>query len=145
MSIEFTTDSIFKLNTRVIVNPVNCVGVMGSGLALQFKNKYPDYFIDYKNKCDEGFGIGELHYYNIPRTICSFPTKVHWKDKSKLEYIEIGLIRLKEDIISHGGINGGIAIPKLGCGLGGLDWRDVKSLIVDILGDLDQCRIIICI
>ena len=115
-------NNIFDADTQVIVNPVNLVGVIGAGLAKEMKEKYPSMFESYKNVCDRGlFKEGQLQLYkHEDKWILNFPTKKHWKDASDLEHIEKGLqnfVRTYEerDITS-------ITFPKLGCGLGGLDW-----------------------
>lgn len=126
--------NIFESNTEAIVNTVNCVGVMGKGLALQFKKKYPENFMAYKNACDLGqVKVGKMFVYKANtlfgnKYIINFPTKKHWRNPSKLEYIVAGLDDLIE-IIKSNEIKS-IAIPPLGCGLGGLDWVIVKRLIV---------------
>ncbi len=138
MPITYTSGDIFESDMQVLVNPVNTVGVMGKGLAKQFKIKYPKMFVDYKQACDEeAFTIGQLHLYHTDtKWILNFPTKTHWRAKSKLEYIEAGLqqfigIYKDKDIKS-------IAFPMLGCGLGGLDWvNQVRPLMEQYLSDLD--------
>jgi len=125
----FKNKDIFKSSAECLVNPVNVVGVMGAGLALQFKTRYKLNYITYKEACDEGYiriGCG-LNVKEYDKYIFNFPTKKHWKDPSKLEYIELGLIDLAEHIFQFD-INS-VAIPALGCGLGGLDWNDVRPLI----------------
>jgi len=123
------------LNEEVdaLVNTVNCVGIMGKGIALQFKQAYPENFKAYKKACDDNevkigkMFITENSQFFQPRFIINFPTKIHWKEKSKLEYIEKGLDDLIQQI-KRLGIKS-IAIPPLGCGNGGLNWEDVKELI----------------
>lgn len=131
---------IFDQNTQAIVNPVNCVGVMGKGLAKQFKEKYPENFHAYKTMCDKGkVQIGQMFVlhnavlrYKDP-IIINFPTKDHWRNDSKMEYIDSGLESLR---LMVGLMNiTSIAIPALGCGLGGLDWNEVKLKIVDAFRD----------
>lgn len=134
---------IFNAKTEAIVNPVNCVGVMGKGLALAFKQRYPDNYAAYRKACQthelqigriftyrlKGDGEGKLHY------IINFPTKNHWRDASKVSYIEQGLdalARTIEEIPIHS-----IAIPPLGCGLGGLSWDIVRPLVIKRLESLD--------
>ena len=136
---------LFTSTTQVLVNAVNCVGIMGKGLALTFKHRYPANFEAYywavrakKVKIGEPFvytcPIGES-----PQYIVNFPTKIHWKDRSRLPHIEVGLIALRrwllyEEIES-------IAIPQLGCGLGGLEWPHVRRLIQKHLSPLEGIRI----
>jgi O-acetyl-ADP-ribose deacetylase (regulator of RNase III) len=132
--IIYKQGDIFLENVEAIVNPVNCVGVMGKGLALQFKQKYPDNFKNYREAClQKVVKLGQIHTYinpqttSNPRYIFNFPTKYHWKNKSQSDDIRIGLIQLAY-LIRIFQIKS-IAIPPLGCGLGGLKWEDVKSLI----------------
>ena len=141
--IKTATGSIFHANVDALVNPVNCVGVMGAGLALAFKQNFPKMFGWYQLKCAEGeVKIGEVMFYHTDGPIIvNFPTKHHWKDPSRIEYIETGLKDLRRAITTshtsdfHIPITS-IAIPALGCGLGGLEWNEVKPLIVDSLADL---------
>lgn len=123
--------NIFNSDCEFLVNPVNCVGVMGKGLALEFKNKYPLNFEIYKKACDNAsFNIGNLLIVPVDnKFIVNFPTKKHWRNKSDLEFIKIGLEELKVAIKDFNIKS--IAIPKLGCGLGGLDWNEVFDLIKD--------------
>ena len=123
--------NIFNSSCEFLVNPVNCVGVMGKGLALEFKNKYPLNFEIYKKACDNAsFNIGNLLIvYENNKFIVNFPTKKHWRNKSDLEFIKIGLEELKVAIKDFNIKS--IALPKLGCGLGGLDWNEVFDLIKD--------------
>ena len=138
--ITFTTGDIFQCKVQAIVNPVNCVGVMGKGLALSFKHRYPQNFKVYEKACTENrVKTGEMLIYatglSVPQYIINFPTKLHWRDPSRIEYIENGLVGLKNIIVK---LNiQSIAIPALGAGLGGLDWNVVKNLIVSSLQDLD--------
>ena len=123
--------NIFNSDCEFLVNPVNCVGIMGKGLALEFKNKYPLNFEIYKKACDNAsFNIGNLLIVPVDnKFIVNFPTKKHWRNKSDLEFIKIGLEELKV-AIKEFNIKS-IALPKLGCGLGGLDWNEVFDLIKD--------------
>lgn len=117
--------SIFEHDKNTwLVNPVNCVGVMGKGLALEFKKRYPAMCAQYKEDCLDGtWKPGEVLGYTQWNIYC-FPTKFHWKDPSKLEWVRIGLCNLLEEYPTHS-----IAFPKLGCGLGGLAWKDVHEYI----------------
>lgn len=120
-------------NAEALVNSVNCVGVMGRGVALAFKEKYPDNFKQYEKACKDGLvQTGKMFVYetkNIfnPKYIINFPTKVHWRGNSKIEYIKDGLQDLI-NVVEEYKIQS-IAIPPLGCGLGGLNWQEVKLLI----------------
>ncbi|QSJ20097.1 macro domain-containing protein [Nostoc sp. UHCC 0702] len=131
MSVIFKSGNVLEDKAQALVNPVNCVGVMGKGLALAFKEKYPEYSRDYKEYCDDGMmSVGSCHLWypdGDKPIIVSFPTKIHWAGSSRIEYIEDGLKNLGE-IISRFDINS-IAIPALGCGEGGLSWDAVKPMI----------------
>lgn len=125
---------LLKSKTEALVNTVNTVGVMGKGVALQFRQAFSDkYFKDYQRACKEKvLQIGKIHVFELntlenPRYIINFPTKKHWKGKSRLEDIEAGLKNLIE-VIKIYKIKS-IAMPPLGCGNGGLSWSDVKPLI----------------
>lgn len=130
--------NIFNSSCEFLVNPVNCVGVMGKGLALEFKNKYPLNFEIYKKACDNAsFNIGNLLIVPVDnKFIVNFPTKKHWRNKSDLEFIKIGLEELKVAIKDFNIKS--IALPKLGCGLGGLDWNKVFDLIKDFHNSIED-------
>ena len=122
--------NIFDRKVDAIVNPVNCVGVMGGGLAKQFALRYPEMLARYKNKClYEGFPIGELdvHAKNVApfKAIINFPTKSDYRYPAKIEYIKEGIKTLNKNPWGFESI----ALPALGCGLGGLSLKDVKPLI----------------
>lgn len=115
------------------VNTVNTVGIMGKGIALAFKKAFPDNFKIYRKLCeDKQFNIGDLLITNTgqtqPKFIINFPTKKHWRGRSKIEFIEIGMKELVKTI-NEKQIKS-IAIPPLGCGNGGLNWNEVKSIIL---------------
>ena len=134
--IHFTRGDIFVQPADAIVNPVNCVGVMGRGLALQFKRRYPDAFIAYRHACAvRRVRPGRMFMFDTgsdrPRWIVHFPTKRHWRDRSAIGDIEAGIRDLAAAVTRHGIRS--IAIPPLGCGLGGLDWRAVRPLIAACL------------
>lgn len=128
--------NIFDSKAHAIVNPVNCVGVMGKGLALQFKNNYPQNFIEYKRHCDNGsLQIGKcFSFWENNKFIVNFPTKKHWKESSSYEYIKLGLIALEKHIDFYNIES--IAVPQIGCGLGGLDFEIVKPMIIEALDKL---------
>ena len=145
--IEFKTGDIFSEDAEALVNTVNCVGVMGRGVALQFKRAYPKNFKAYAECCKRNelqpgqmfvFDTGEL---TNPRYIINFPTKRHWKGKSRIEDIESGLGALVKEIESRGIRS--IALPPLGSGLGGLPWPDVQAAMQSALKPLEGVRIII--
>lgn len=135
--IEYITGkSIFESNAQTLVNPVNCVGIMGAGLALQFKNLFPNMFQEYKELCDNGgLSVGKSFLYKGNKWIYNFPTKVHWKDNSKIEYINDGLKNFV-DTYKRRQIRS-IAFPKIGAGLGGLYWEDVKKSMEYYLKNID--------
>lgn len=146
------TGSIFTTGAQAIVNCVNTVGVMGAGLALEFKKKYPQMFADYAYKCKEGkIKIGQMDIwqytcefdwqdYGYPMYIINFPTKEHWKNSSKLEWIATGLDDLRNHAIIMEMVS--IALPALGCGYGGLQYDDVQALVEEKLGDLSTTIIL---
>lgn len=145
--IEYRSGDIVKENTEAIVNTVNCVGVMGRGIALQFKNAFPENFKAYAAACKkEEVQPGRMFVFETgrltnPRYVINFPTKRHWRGKSRMEDIEAGLKALVETI--HRYNIRSIAIPPLGSGLGGLDWPKVKLRIEAALKPLSDVRIII--
>ncbi|MCY3546884.1 MAG: macro domain-containing protein [Gemmatimonadetes bacterium] len=147
--ISFRKEDIFSLAPDVdaMVNSVNCKGVMGRGLALQFKERFPENFQAYQERCHDGsMKPGDLFVHENkgegPRYIINFATRDHWKDNSRLEYLERGLttlaklIRYLKTDDAWLGINS-IAIPALGCGLGKLKWPTVRKLIELHLKDVE--------
>lgn len=136
LEVEFLFGDIFDSECEAIVNPVNCVGIMGKGLAKQFKEKFPDNFQRYQKCCDSRkLTIGTcLTVPEAGKLIVNFPTD-HYKYPSKEAYIEEGLDALVRHI-HHFKIKS-IAIPPIGCGLGGLDFRMVKNMIISKLKALD--------
>jgi O-acetyl-ADP-ribose deacetylase (regulator of RNase III) len=145
--IEMTSGDILEFEADALVNTVNCVGVMGRGIALQFKNAFPDNFKAYAAACKRGevqpgrmfvFETGQL---TPPRFIVNFPTKRHWLGNSRIEDIEAGLVDLVE-VIRAKGVRS-IAIPPLGSGLGGLDWNHVRPRIERALAALDDVRVVV--
>ena len=142
MMIEYTSGNILDTDAEALVNPVNCVGVMGAGLALQFKHRFPGNFKLYKKACDEGkVALGRMFVTKGAKTIINFPTKQHWKDSSRYESIQSGMSALNREI-SERGISS-IAIPALGCGLGGLEWGRVKDIMLAWLVWTRVTRIVI--
>ena len=145
--IEYKTGNILTEDAEAIINTVNCVGVMGRGIALQFKNAFPDNFKAYAAACKRGeVQPGRMFIYDMggltnPRYIINFPTKRHWRGKSRMEDIESGLEALAGEIRERGIRS--IAIPPLGSGLGGLEWSEVRQRIELALADMDDVRVII--
>tara|TARA_R110000796_G_scaffold168537_3_gene285443 strand:+ start:358 stop:1443 length:1086 start_codon:yes stop_codon:yes gene_type:complete len=137
--ITYQTGNILHDQADAIINTVNTVGVMGKGLALQFKKAFPGNFNVYKKACDDkSLVTGQvlsvsLNSINAPYYVINFPTKAHWKGKSKLEYIEQGLESLKVEVKRLELKS--VAIPALGSGLGGLPWQQVEKLINESLSD----------
>ena len=134
--IEYIEGNIFDSPAQVIVNPVNTVGVMGKGIALSFKQRYPEMFQRYKVICEKHqLTIGKLMlFYEADHWLLLFPTKENWRNPSKLEYIEKGLMKFVSTYAEKG-INS-IAFPCLGCGNGELNWNDVKPLMEKYLNPL---------
>lgn len=145
--ISFKTGSIFESDEEALVNPVNCVGVMGAGLALEFKRRFKENFSLYRDACQRGnVEVGRMFVTHdpytgptTPRLIINFPTKIHWKAPSQLEWIERGLIDLRSCILDYRIKS--IAIPALGAGHGNLYWPDVKALISSTLSTLEKIEI----
>jgi O-acetyl-ADP-ribose deacetylase (regulator of RNase III) len=121
--ITYIHDSLFTSPARVLVNTVNTVGVMGRGVAKEFKRIYPEMYRQYRALCDKKqFQIGQLWLYKTPhKWILNFPTKKHWRHPSKLEYIEAGLEKFVGTYAAKGMTS--VAFPMLGCGNGELDWE----------------------
>jgi O-acetyl-ADP-ribose deacetylase (regulator of RNase III) len=139
--IDLTRGDLLDADAEALVNPVNCVGIMGKGLALQFRRAFPENFRAYAEACREGrVRLGELFVFSMPGTVrpcflVNFPTKAHWRDESQLEDLARGLEALRIWILESAVRS--IAVPALGCGLGGLRWEQVRPLIEQRLGDLD--------
>ena len=130
--IEYKVGDMFTEDVEALVNSVNCVGVMGRGIALQFKNVFPENFKAYAEACSRKevqagrmfvFETGQM--IGAPSYIINFPTKRHWRGKSRMEDIESGLHALAKEIEARNIRS--IALPPLGSGLGGLDWPMVRS------------------
>lgn len=144
---EFTQGNILRADTEAIVNTVNCVGFMGRGIAAQFKRAYPENFKAYEAACKRKEVVpGKMFVFvtgqvTNPRFIVNFPTKRHWRGKSRIEDIESGLVALVSEVRTRGIRS--IAIPPLGCGLGGLDWRDVKQLIERAFAPLGDVHVLV--
>lgn len=143
--ITYTTGDILQADVDAVINTVNTVGVMGKGLALQFKRRYPTNYKEYKRACDAGevrigsMFVTETHELRGPRFVINFPTKKHWRADSRMEYIRAGiqdLVRVIEDL----GLKS-VAVPPLGAGNGGLDWNNVRPVIHEALADLDGVSI----
>lgn len=140
--IIYKEGNLFNSDCQTLVNTVNCVGVMGKGIALEFKKRYPKMYLTYKSLCSKNLlKIGTLQLYKKEEQwILNFPTKLDWRDPSKLEYIKLGLEKFVETYKEKGITS--IAFPKLGCNNGGLSWeKDVKPLMEEYLGNLEDIYI----
>ena len=144
MPVEVVQGDLFDPDNgaTIFVNAVNCVGVMGKGIAADFKRRYPDMFIDYEKRCRAGgMKPGTLHVFKDWDVIINFPTKRHWREKSKLNDIRDGLKSLREYLaVSPSKVI--VAMPAVGCGEGGLDWYQVGQLVKDYLNDL-PCKVLL--
>lgn len=145
--ITYKTGDIFREKADAIVNTVNCVGVMGRGIALQFKKRFPENFKIYETACKRKEVVpGKMFVHETgsmfgPQYVINFPTKRHWRGASRIEDIESGLQDLAE-VIAMLNIKS-IALPPLGCGLGGLDWHEVRARIESTLSQLSNVEIIV--
>lgn len=134
--ITYVKGDLFSSPARILVNTVNTEGVMGKGIALEFKKRYPEMFQEYKKICnDKTFGIGSLLLWKkSEKWVLLFPTKTTWRRPSKMEYIEKGLQKFANNWDKLGA--GSVAFPRLGCGNGGLDWEEVRPLMEKYLARL---------
>ncbi len=144
--IEYKTGDIIAENTEALVNTVNCVGVMGRGIALQFKKAFPENFKSYAAACKRDevrpgrmfvFKTGQM----FPHYIINFPTKRHWRGKSRMEDIDAGLAALAGEIRARNIRS--IALPPLGSGLGGLDWSAVRPRIESMLREFTDLKAVL--
>lgn len=157
--LKFTDRDLFSIPCDALVVPVNCVGVMGKGVALRVKETWPGVFWTYRMACLRGdvcvgevlaiptsHGLVELAAGSSaqPSTswILCFPTKKDWRDKSKLDWIDWGLDAFKRWILEHN--TRSVAVPALGCGAGGLSWNSVKKLLRKKLEGIESCEITVC-
>jgi O-acetyl-ADP-ribose deacetylase (regulator of RNase III) len=144
--IEYTRGDIIQADAEALVNTVNCVGVMGRGVALHFKHAYPANFKEYAAACKrDEVQPGRMFVHDtgrpMPRWIINFPTKRHWRGKSRIADIESGMGALVQEIKARGIRS--VAIPPLGSGLGGLAWNDVRPVVEAALADLPDVRAIV--
>ncbi len=144
---EFTQGNLIDASAEALVNTVNTVGVMGKGIALMFKEAFPANFLAYEDACKlREVKIGKMFVtenraFSGPRWIINFPTKKHWRQPSKLEWITEGLVDLRRVIKEHQIRS--VAIPPLGSGNGGLDWNEVRPEVERILGDLEGVDVLV--
>jgi O-acetyl-ADP-ribose deacetylase (regulator of RNase III) len=145
--VELTRGNILEADADALVNTVNCVGVMGRGIALQFRKAFPENFKAYEAACKKKevrtgkvvvFETGRL---TGPRFIINFPTKRHWRGKSRIEYIDSGLESLVDEIKKRKIKS--VAVPPLGCGLGGLNWKSVRPRIMRAFEELPNVRVLL--
>lgn len=143
--IEYRDGDLLADESEALVNAVNCVGVMGAGVALAFRRRFPENFRAYAAACRRG-GVepGRMFVFETgaespPRYLVNFPTKRHWRDASRMEDIVAGLQSLREEVRARA--IGSVALPALGCGLGGLPWPEVRTVIADGLRGLEGVRV----
>ena len=145
--IRFARGDILDAEAEALVNTVNCVGIMGRGVALQFKKQFPENFKAYATACKRGevqpgrMFVFDSEQLTLPRYVINFPTKRDWRSKSRIEDIRSGLKSLIKEVRARGIRS--IAIPPLGSGLGGLDWRAVRPLIADAMSELPNVEVLI--
>lgn len=143
--IQYREGDLFADESEAYVNAVNCVGIMGGGIARQFRIRYPDYNDDYVRACQAGeVRLGRMHVFqqpegSTPRYLVSFPTMREPGEACDSGNVESGLVDLRT-VIRDNAI-GSIAIPALGCGVGGLDWETVKPIIADALDKVEGCTV----
>ncbi|HTQ59622.1 MAG TPA: macro domain-containing protein [Candidatus Solibacter sp.] len=145
--IELKRGDILDAKADALVNTVNCVGVMGRGVALQFRKAFPRNFKFYEAACErEEVRPGKMLVFETglltePRFIINFPTKRHWKGKSRIEDIDSGLRALVQEVKKRGIRS--VAVPPLGCGLGGLNWKTVRPRIVHAFEDFPEVQVLL--
>ncbi|MFT3868900.1 MAG: macro domain-containing protein [Nibricoccus sp.] len=146
--IELVQGDLLAARTEALVNAVNTVGIMGKGIALQFRNRFPEMFVAYETACRSGLvQSGKMHVFDrgesctSARWIINFPTKKHWRDASRLSDVETGLVDLVATV-QRLRIKS-IAIPPLGCGLGGLDWVAVRPRIETAFASLADTKVLL--
>ncbi len=145
--VEITKGNMLEADAEALVNTVNCIGYMGKGIALQFKKAFPENFKAYHRACKkEEVRPGRMHVFHTrdffnPKYIINFPTKKHWKGKSRVEDIKSGLSALIEEV-KRLDIKS-IAVPPLGCGLGGLDWKTVRPMIEEGFAAVPEVKVLL--
>ncbi|HOS93495.1 MAG TPA: macro domain-containing protein [Armatimonadota bacterium] len=145
--IEEARGNLLQADVEALVNTVNCVGYMGRGIALQFRQAFPANYEAYVKACRAGeVQPGRVLVYETdalmgPRYIINVPTKRHWRGRSRYDDVEAGLSALAQ-VVRERGIRS-VAVPPLGCGLGGLDWRRVRSMIQRAFAELPEVRVLL--
>lgn len=145
--IEYVSGNLLEAEVEALVNTVNTVGVMGKGIALQFRQAYPENYEAYRKACRRGevepgrMFVSRTGKVTSPRFIINFPTKRHWKSRAELADVEAGLVDLIKVVREEGIMS--IAIPPLGCGNGGLDWGVVRPLIEAAFGPLPEVHVLL--
>ena len=143
--LKFVKGNLLQAKVEALINTVNTVGVMGKGIALMFKEAFPDNYKQYESACKGGqvevgrmFVVRRNEFFG-PKWIINFPTKKHWRHPTKIEWIIEGLKDLRRFILENKIKS--IAVPPLGCGNGGLEWADVRNIIQDVLSDIEDVDI----
>ena len=145
--IELRQGDILKAKADALINTVNCVGVMGRGIALQFKKAFPEVFKAYESACKRGevmpgkVSVYDLNRFEQPHYVINLPTKRHWRGKSRIEDVESGLVALVAEV-RRLGIKS-VAVPPLGCGLGGLQWRDIRPRLENAFRELPEVHVLL--
>ncbi len=141
MSLRLTSGDLLASGCDALVNAVNTKGVMGAGLARQFADRYPAMLADYRAQCARGLAPGALHAWRATEApnvwVLNVATKDHWRDPSRYAWAADGLLALRAWLTAHPEVRS-VAVPPLGCGLGGLDWDAVYPMVRAALGDLPQ-------
>ena len=135
--------TVFDSRAQVITNTVNCLGVMGKGIAAEFKTRYPQMYEDYRTRCARKEIKPGCPYIwqDQEQMILNFPSKDHWRGNSRLEWVEKGLAWIRDNYDNYGIST--LAIPPIGCGNGGLYWSDVRELVEKYLADLEYLLVIV--
>jgi O-acetyl-ADP-ribose deacetylase (regulator of RNase III) len=145
--LQYLHGDLLMAEVEALVNPVNTVGVMGKGLALLFKEAFPDNYQQYAAACKRReISVGRMHVVEChalvgPKWIINFPTKHHWREPSKLQWISHGLADLRKVVVEKGVRS--MAVPALGCGNGGLEWDQVRPVIDQALQDLNDVSVLV--
>ncbi len=144
---RFIRGNLLDAEVEALVNAVNTVGVMGKGIALAFKQRYPENFTAYAVACQAGeVQVGRMFVHrqaagDLPQWIINFPTKRHWRDPTRIEWVETGLAALAE-VIRANQIRS-IALPALGCGNGGLGWDQVRPKIETTFSHMPEVEVLV--